>query len=276
MDEKRRGIIAFLLVLLIVISSCTPNDQKQIENVIKELAGKAEKDLNSQADQAAKTAQAKFATLAAAAQATVTSVFGELLAQEEKPNVFGTIIARTQSAAPFIPPTIGYMGLHYKEAYTGTQILHQGVDIWASKVKNNDGNRGNPVYAVLGGKLGRTGSGVEICHPSIDTFAYKNLPFTLVCSYYAHLTDLPAKFANLPKDTCPNNLAKVETGELLGYMDNKDMVSNNGIVHLHFSVVKQNPQNGCWTNELNIGNTLDPFVYLGIKTSDYPWWAKFP
>jgi hypothetical protein len=34
-------------------------------------------------------------------------------------------------------------------------------------------------------------------------------------------------------------------------------------VHLHFSVVKDDG-NGKYTNELEIGNTLDPSPYLGL------------
>lgn len=180
----------------------------------------------------------------------------------------------SQTSAPFLIPAAGYLGLQYKGDYGDGRGMHSGIDIWPSTDPLNGGQRGNPIYAVYKGKLGRTGSGVEICHPKLDAERWPDLPAHLVCTYYGHLTDLPEKFARLGKDTGPNELVEVEQGELLGYMDHTDMASNSGIVHLHFSVVLQ--KNGYWTDERVLENTLDPFVYLAIDASNYEWLDQFP
>ena len=176
---------------------------------------------------------------------------------------------------PFGVPASGYLGLQYLAPYDDNRGLHHGIDIWAAPERANGGQRGNAVFAVESGRLGRTGSGVEICHETLDAQRWPFLPNHSVCTYYGHLADLPDHIAEAGFDSCPRGLVEVERGELLGYMDHTDMVSNSGIVHLHFSVVNQ-AANGCWTSELSQANTLDPMLYLGLRGSDYDWWTEFP
>lgn len=258
--KLRQWLIFYILAfLLVVLFACSPSEQAQIQTQVaiigKTSAAEARQFAETQAAQIKQTAKARISTEGAGA--------------------FATLVA-SQQKAPFKKPTYGLMGLKYKESYGDIRGIHKGIDIWASKDPANGKQLGAPVYAVYDGKLGRTGSGVEICHPKLDINRWTQLPFDLVCTYYGHLTDLQKKFVDLPKDACPNGLVEVKQGDLLGYMDNKDMIANSGIVHLHFSVVKQNPTNGCWTNETNLENTLDPFIYLGLKGDDYQWFTQFP
>ena len=74
---------------------------------------------------------------------------------------------------PFLPPTCGFMGLEFQDWYEDDRGLHSGIDIWAGKKNgkiwtDDENERGNPVFAVYEGKLYRTGSGVEICHPKLE------------------------------------------------------------------------------------------------------------
>lgn len=259
MTQRKPFPIQVIIFVLIVMLACTSTEQAQIQTQVA-IAGK------TAAAEAGDFAQTQAAQLKQTAESSI---------QTEAAGAFATLVA-SQQKAPFIVPANGYIGLKYKQPYGDSRGNHAGIDIWASTEALNGGQRGSPVYAVFDGKLGRTGSGVEICHPKLDSIRWTQLPSDLVCTYYGHLVDLPEKFINLPKDTCPKGLVDVKQGELLGYMDNKDMVANSGIVHLHFSVVIQNPANGCWTNETNLNNTLDPFPYLGINGDDYEWLAKFP
>jgi hypothetical protein len=264
-----RGKLVFFLAFFLLITGCTPEERQDLNNLGKTLVAEGGDRAKTEAASVGKTlsaidfkktAEAKFATLA-------------VDVKTEVPNVIDTLVAK--KTAPFMPPTSGYMGLKYKEPYENGD-KHAGIDIWASTDPNNDGKLGNPVYAVMGGKLGITGSGVEICHPQLDKNLYPDLPAYLVCTYYGHLSNLPEKFSRLRKDVCPADLVKVDAGDPLGDMENDNMVSNSGIVHLHFSVVFQNPENGCWTSELNLANTLDPFKYLGLNEKKYDFFDPFP
>ncbi len=198
-----------------------------------------------------------------------------VVAETQVPNFLSTFAAQTGSA-PFKPPTFGYLGLKYKQERQDKSGLSNGIDIWAATDPTNGGQRGNPVYAVFGGKLGRTALGVTICHPALDLLKYPGMPFPLVCTFYEHLSDMPAPIAGLKVNDCPNSLVEVKQGDLLGYMDQKDMKANSGVVHLTFGVVQQNPATGCWMDPSNIANTLDPFVYLGKDPSQYSYLSVFP
>jgi hypothetical protein len=64
----------------------------------------------------------------------------------------------------------------------------------------------------------------------------------------------------------------IEAGTLLGFQGNyTGDASNPSGVHLHFSIVLDDGQ-GSFLNELDINNTLDPSLYLGLtlnaRTSD--------
>jgi hypothetical protein len=58
--------------------------------------------------------------------------------------------------------------------------------------------------------------------------------------------------------------AFVEAGTLLGYQGNYSGDPYNPVgVHLHFSIVRDDGR-GKFLNELDIQNTLDPSLYLGL------------
>ncbi len=268
---RRLTLVAVILFLIVVLPGCYPSDQQAAH----ELGDLLHEELDRETQSLRQKAADKFAELAGLAKEEARSVFGELLEKIENPDsVFADLVDEQEQDAPFIPPTTGYIGLEYKQAYPDGS-LHTGIDVWASETGRNGEQRGSPVYAVLGGKLGRTGSGVEICHPALDLALYPDLPSSLVCTYYGHLTDFPDEIAALRKDGCPANRIDVEQGDLLGFMD-IPRNSNNGIVHLHFSVVKQNPDNGCWTDERVMVNTLPPLLYLGLEDREYGWLVEFP
>ena len=216
-------------------------------------------------------------TLSVEAQTQVPEALGTLSinAQTQIPNFFGTLSAPGGSA-PFKPPTYGYLGLKYKQTLPDNRGQSNGIDIWASIDPLNAGQRGNPVYAVHAGRLGRTTLGLAICHPLLDLLKWSGLPSPLVCTLYDYLVDLPPQYASLAANSCPNGLVDVNQGDLLGYMDQTDMNQNAGVVHLHFVVVQQDPINGCWTDERTLSNSLDPMVFLGLDPNQYEWLSVFP
>jgi hypothetical protein len=90
--------------------------------------------------------------------------------------------------------------------------------------------------------------------------------------YYTHMAD-PNGNSFISPDFPPGTADKyIEAGTLLGYQGNYtgDAANPSG-VHLHFSIVLDDGKGG-FRNELEINNTLDPSLYLGLplnaKTSD--------
>lgn len=186
---------------------------------------------------------------------------------------------------PFLFPTWGYLGLAYREPCTKNgDRLHPGIDIWTyqygqKKATNKEG-QGNPVFVVYDGMLGRSSSGfINVCH-DIDKGEWPGLPNYHVCTYYAHLVDVPEKFSKLKKGSCPEDLVYVKQGEFIGYA-----AYANPAIHLHFSVKAQSQQYpDCWEAEPQNGVLdderwqfmNDPFVYFGLNPTDYSWMMLFP
>jgi hypothetical protein len=57
----------------------------------------------------------------------------------------------------------------------------------------------------------------------------------------------------------------IQAGTLLGYQGDYSGDPLNPVgVHLHFSIVRDDGT-GRFTNELNIGDTLDPSAYFGLN-----------
>jgi len=178
--------------------------------------------------------------------------------------------------APLGLPARGYTGLRHLEAYQSNQEIHLGVDFWATRrlgtVWSDEANqRGNPVFAVGGGKLGRTKGGVYICHAPLDTAEWSNLPDLSVCTFYYNLKDMPDQINRLKVDACPKNLVDVKRGDVLGYMDYDPKMD---AVLVRFVVVKQ--VKGCPADPTKSENTYDPFLYMGLDGENFDWLVEFP
>jgi murein DD-endopeptidase MepM/ murein hydrolase activator NlpD len=299
MDKRRFFIIISVAATLLFISlACSTQD---LPNLVKKQAGfavqtgeavaktqavhmveTAFQQAGTQAPEAMSTLQAQAAT-----QLPILMKTLQIQAGTQGVNLVGTLLAQMKtsevnlftSSGPFRSPAKGFLGLKYHQDIGDGLGLHPGLDIWSNqqvgKIWTDTGNqRGNPVYAAADGRLGATGGGVEICHPKLDKKQWPDLPDTLVCTYYGHLKDLPEPLAQLEKDQCPNQMLDVKQGDLLGYM-NYDTTENSKSVHLHFAVVKQTAD-GCWTDELADGNTMDPMPYLGLDAKNYDWLSAFP
>ena len=178
--------------------------------------------------------------------------------------------------APLGLPARGYTGLRHLEAYQSNQEIHLGVDFWATRrlgtVWSDEANqRGNPVFAVGNGKLGRTKGGVYICHAPLDTATWSNLPDLSVCTFYYNLKDMPDQINRLKVDACPKNLVDVKRGDVLGYMDYDPKMD---AVLVRFVVVKQ--VKGCPADPTKAENTYDPFLYMGLDGENFDWLVEFP
>lgn len=186
-----------------------------------------------------------------------------------------------KSNGVFNYPTWGYIGLSDGQWYDNSDHtrLHPGIDIWATTEygfvwTDEENERGNPVYAVYEGWLMMASDqSLNICHErgegTID-----------VCSYYAHLKDIPEQFAKLRKGCYPSSRVWVEQGELLGYMDLGSGIS----VHLHFSIKDYDEAKKCAypeplrgaVDDPNWEHIIYPFDYFGSSYDDYWWLAEFP
>ncbi len=158
--------------------------------------------------------------------------------------------------APFLFPTGGYIGYLWGDVFHFPH-RHQGIDIFDGGVPGQA-----PVYAAYDGYLTREAdwkASVIIRHD--DPLQ----PGRTIWTYYTHMADPEGRsFVVFPPDT--HDLF-VKAGTLLGYQGN---YSGNPArptgVHLHFSIVLDDGQ-GHYRNELDIANTLDPSLYLGIEVN---------
>lgn len=191
-----------------------------------------------------------------------------------------------ETEGPFIFPSWGHFGWDFWPPNRNDK-LHPGIDIWTYVFEDTRAHdptgRGNPVFVVYDGVLGRsldTGY-INVCH-TIDDKNFPDLDLEYnVCTYYAHLVDLPPKFADLPWG-CNNKelMIPVEQGELIGYMG-YDIESG---IHLHFSVKLWDIESrDCWNAEasaedeelVNWPNMRDPLPYFGLESGSYSWMDSF-
>jgi murein DD-endopeptidase MepM/ murein hydrolase activator NlpD len=158
--------------------------------------------------------------------------------------------------APFSIPTSGYVGFIWGDSFRpGHQ--HQGIDVFGGDVSGK-----TPVIAVHSGYLTRLPdwkSTVIIRIPS-DPLN----PGRQIWTYYTHMADNNGGSYISPEYPPGTSEVFVEEGTFLGYQGGFSGDPNNPVgVHLHFSIVKDDGQ-GSFSNELEIGNTLDPSPYLGL------------
>jgi hypothetical protein len=158
--------------------------------------------------------------------------------------------------APFSIPTSGFIGFLWDDSFRPGHH-HQGIDIFGG-----EGTGVTPVYAAYSGYLTRLPdwkSSLIIRIPS-DPLQ----PSRQIWTYYTHIASEGGDsyiLSNFPMGTID---IYIEEGTLLGYQGNYsgDPYNPTGI-HLHFSIVKNDPDGG-FLNELKIQNTIDPSPYLGM------------
>ena len=158
--------------------------------------------------------------------------------------------------APFIMPTEGMIGYIWDDSFRPGHH-HTGIDIFAGTDVGI-----TPVYAAYDGYLTRLPdwkSTVIIRIPS-DPLQ----PDRQIWTYYTHLADPEGN--SLVDAAFPPGTEElyVTAGTQLGYQGNFSGTPGSPTgVHLHFSIVTDDGA-GYFLNELDIKNTLDPSLYLGL------------
>lgn len=161
------------------------------------------------------------------------------------------------TAAPFIMPSAGWVGILYGDSILGT-VNHSGLDIFGL-----EGNGVTPVYAAYDGyatRLAEWVSAVIIRHPR-DPLQ----PNRQIWTYYTHMADESGRSYVI--DQIPPGTVElpIKRGTLLGYQGDYNGDSWRSIdTHLHFSIVRDDGA-GKFLNETDIANTLDPSPYLGMR-----------
>jgi murein DD-endopeptidase MepM/ murein hydrolase activator NlpD len=161
--------------------------------------------------------------------------------------------------APFILPTDGFIGYLWGDSFRPGHH-HQGLDIFGGT-----GGNQTPVLAAYPGYLTRLEdwkSSVIIRIPDDPLH-----PGRQIWTYYTHMASRDGDSFisdNFPPGTFD---APVQAGDLLGYQGNYSGDPGNPVgVHLHFSIVLDDGKGG-FRNELEIRNTLDPTLYLGLPVN---------
>jgi hypothetical protein len=159
--------------------------------------------------------------------------------------------------APFILPTNGYVGFVWGDSFRpGHQ--HQGIDVFGGDVPGK-----TPVIAAYPGYLTRLPDWKSTVILRVPSDPLN--PGHQIWNYYTHMADKNGSSYISPEFPPGTSEVFVEEGTFLGYQGDFSGDPNNPVgVHLHFSIVKDDGQ-GSFTNELEIGNTLDPSPYLGLS-----------
>ncbi len=158
--------------------------------------------------------------------------------------------------APFILPTDGLMGYLWGDLFQAGK-RHQGLDIFGGTEVGQ-----TPVVAAYAGFLSRLSSWKSAVIVRVPDDPLQ--PGRQIWLYYTHMAD-PSGRSFIATDFPPGTTEKyIEAGTRLGYQGNYtgDPANPSGI-HLHFSIVLDDGKGG-FRNELDIRNTLDPSLYLGL------------
>lgn len=160
--------------------------------------------------------------------------------------------------APFMMPTDGLVGFIWDDSfYPGHR--HQGLDIFGGA-----GSGVTPVYAAYDGYLTREEGWKSSLIIRIPQDPLQ--PDRQIWAYYTHLADASGDVSYI-EPAFPAGISEVyvAAGTLLGYQGNYSGDPDNPVgIHLHFSIVLDDGQ-GRYLNELEIGNTLDPSPYFGLR-----------
>lgn len=159
-------------------------------------------------------------------------------------------------SAPFIFPTDGFAGFLWGDSF-GLRQTHQGVDIFAGTEAGI--TRVISAYPGYLTRLPEWKSAVIVRVPS-DPLN----PDQQIWLYYTHMADRYGTSFISEKFPAGTSDKPVEAGTFLGYQGDYSGDPNNPVgVHLHFSIVEDDGT-GQFKNELEIENTLDPSLYLGL------------
>jgi murein DD-endopeptidase MepM/ murein hydrolase activator NlpD len=158
--------------------------------------------------------------------------------------------------APFTFPTDGYIGFLWGDSFSAGH-QHQGIDIFAGT-----GLGETPVITAYPGYLTRNPdwvSSVIVRIPSDPLHEGRQ-----IWVYYTHMADPDGNSFISPEFPPGTYEQYITTGTLLGYQGNYSGNPGNPVgLHLHFSIVRDDGQ-GRFLNELEIANTIDPSLYLGL------------
>lgn len=161
--------------------------------------------------------------------------------------------------APFIMPTDGFVGFLWGDSFRPGH-KHQGLDIFGGSDLNQ-----TPVIAAYPGYLSRLPDWKSTVIVRIPEDPLN--PGRQIWTYYTHMADAEGNSYISPQFPPGTNEFYIEAGTLLGYQGNfsGDPYNPTGI-HLHFSIVQDDGQ-GSFRNELEIKNTIDPSLYLGLPVN---------
>jgi murein DD-endopeptidase MepM/ murein hydrolase activator NlpD len=172
------------------------------------------------------------------------------------------------NGAPFQMPTDGYIGFLWGDSFR-IGHHHQGVDIFGGEEMGQ-----MPVYAAYPGYLTRPADWKSSLIIRIPEDPLQ--PGRQIWTYYTHMAG-PQGDSYISADFPPGTSEVwVEAGRLLGHQGNYSGSPGNPTgVHLHFSIVLDDGQGG-YRNELEIENTLDPSLYLGLPLNAWENRATIP
>ena len=164
-------------------------------------------------------------------------------------------------SAPFHFPTDGFIGFLWGDSFRPGH-RHQGIDIFAGT-----GIGVTPVVAAYPGYLTRLPDWKSTVIVRVPEDPLQ--PDRQIWLYYTHMADEQGN-SFISSDFPPGTYEMpIDTGTFLGYQGDYSGDPDNPVgVHLHFSIVKDDG-NGKFKNELEIGNTLDPSPYLGLRLNAY-------
>jgi len=164
-------------------------------------------------------------------------------------------------SAPFLFPTDGFVGFLWGDSF-GIRHTHQGIDIFAGTDVNI-----TKVISAYPGYLTRLPdwkSSVIVRVPS-DPLN----PGQQIWLYYTHMADQYGNSFISEEFPAGTSEKYIEAGIFLGKQGNYSADPNNPVgVHLHFSIVEDDGT-GQFKNELEIKNTYDPSLYLGLPINGY-------
>ena len=164
-------------------------------------------------------------------------------------------------SAPFLFPTDGFAGFLWGDSF-GLRHTHQGIDIFAGTDVGI-----TRIIAAYPGYLTRSSDWKSAVIVRVPDDPLN--PGHQIWLYYTHMAD---QFGNsfISSEFPAGTFEKlIEAGTFLGYQGNYSGDPTNPVgVHLHFSIV-EDEGNGQFKNELDIDNTLDPSLYLGLPLNGY-------
>jgi hypothetical protein len=163
--------------------------------------------------------------------------------------------------APFLFPTDGFAGFLWGDSF-GLRHTHQGIDIFAGTDVGI-----TPVVAAYPGYLTRLPEWKSAVIVRVPDDPLQ--PGRQIWLYYTHMADRFGNSFIAPEFPAGASELPIEAGTLLGYQGDYSGDPNNPVgVHLHFSIVEDDGM-GNFKNELEIDNTLDPSLYLGLPLNGY-------